>query len=264
MKAILETRDVIKEYGSKVAPVRAVDGVSLGVQPGEFVAVVGPSGSGKTTLLALLAGLLTPTSGGVLIGGEDVARLSEGQRARFRRENIGFTFQNNNLVPYLTALENVELALRLKGKLDQAGRARARELLARLGLSDRLGNLPSQLSGGQQQRIAIARALVHEPLVVLADEPTASLDTERGMQVVETFRDLVKEQGRAGVMVTHDLRMVRFTDAVVQMVDGKVLGILRDPRAIENLSGLHGRLSGIAAPLASPLRPLAPPQAVAA
>jgi putative ABC transport system ATP-binding protein len=253
MATILETRRVVKEYPGAVGAVRAVDDVSLGLTPGEFVAVVGPSGSGKTTLLALLAGLLTPTSGEVLIGGKDVARLSEGERARFRRENIGFTFQNNNLVPYLTALENVELALRLKGNLDGKGRLRAKELLARLGLAEKFNSLPSQLSGGQQQRIAIARALVHEPLLVLADEPTASLDTERGLQVVESFRDLVKEQGRAGVMVTHDLRMVRFTDAVVRMVDGKVADTVRDPLAIENFSGLHQRLTGLAEPLASPL-----------
>ena len=264
MDTILETRDVTKEYGKSAAPVRAVDGVSVAVKPGEFVAVVGPSGSGKTTLLALLAGLLTPTSGAVLIGGQDVARLSEGERARFRRENIGFTFQNNNLVPYLTAVENVELALRLKGKLDKAGRERARELLGRLGLGEKLGSLPSQLSGGQQQRVAIARALVHQPLVVLADEPTASLDTERGLQVVEAFRDLVKEQGRAGVMVTHDLRMVRFTDAVVRMVDGRVADILRDPRAIDNLSGLHNRVTGMSEPLATPLRATPLPGAAAA
>ncbi|MHB1134105.1 MAG: ABC transporter ATP-binding protein [Chloroflexota bacterium] len=262
MDAILETRAVTKEYGKDAATVKAVDDVSLGVTPGEFVAVVGPSGSGKTTLLALLAGLLAPTRGAVLIGGADVAQLSEGERARFRREKIGFSFQSNNLVPYLTALENVELALRLKGNLDKAGRARARDLLARLGLGDRFGSLPAQLSGGQQQRVSIARALVHEPLVVLADEPTAALDTERGLQVVQAFRDLVKEQGRAGVMVTHDLRMVRFTDAVVRMVDGRVVDVVRDAAALENFSGLHGRANGLSAPLASPLRLL--PEAEAA
>ena len=216
MEAILETRSVSKVYESKDSVVKAVDDVSLAVNPGEFVAVVGPSGSGKTTLLALLAGLLMPTSGGVYIGGADIARLSEGERARFRREKIGFTFQANNLVPYLTAVENVELACRLKGRLGAAESKRARDLLGRLGLGDRLSSLPSQLSGGQQQRVAIARALVHQPLVVLADEPTASLDSERAHQVVEAFRDLVREQERAGVMVTHDLRMVRYADVVVR------------------------------------------------
>jgi putative ABC transport system ATP-binding protein len=146
--------------------------------------------------------------------------MSEKERAKFRRERIGFTFQANNLVPYLTALENVELMLRLNNRLDQSNKARARQLLERLGLEERLNNLPNQLSGGQQQRVAIARALVHRPDVVLADEPTASLDTERAFQVVQTFSNLIHEQNRAGIMVSHDLRMVKYVDKVIQMVDG--------------------------------------------
>jgi putative ABC transport system ATP-binding protein len=236
--AVLESVAATKVYGSDSGEVRAVDGASFAVRPGEFVALVGPSGSGKTTMLALLAGLLSPTDGTVRIGGNDLYAMSEGERARFRRESIGFTFQANNLVPYLTVRENVELALRLSGRLDAAGRARAVDLLARLGLRNRLDSLPSQLSGGQQQRVAIARSLVHDPLVVLADEPTASLDTERAFQVVAAFRDLVKERGRAGVMVTHDLRMTRYTDAVVRMVDGRVADIIRGERRILAFAGL--------------------------
>lgn len=163
--------------------------------------------------------------------------MSEGERARFRRENVGFTFQSNNLVPYLTALENVELMLRLNGKLDKAGRERARELLARLGLGDRLNNLPRQLSGGQQQRVAIARALIHNPSVVLADEPTASLDTERAYQVVETFSSLIHEQMRAGIMVTHDLRMCQYADRIIQMMDGRVANIIEDRDEILTWAG---------------------------
>jgi putative ABC transport system ATP-binding protein len=199
-----------------------VDGVSIAVRPGEFVALVGPSGSGKTTLLAMLAGLLSPTGGQIQIDGDDLTHMRDGERVRFRRQKIGFTFQANNLVPYLTALENVELMLRLNGRLDRAGRQRAREILERLGLGDRLKNLPAQLSGGQQQRVAIARALVHDPAVVLADEPTASLDTERAFQVVETFAALIHEQNRAGIMVTHDLRMCQFVDRVIRLEDGRV------------------------------------------
>jgi putative ABC transport system ATP-binding protein len=142
-----------------------------------------------------------------------------------RREKIGFTFQANNLVPYLSAVENVELMLRLNHKLDKGGKLRARELLARLGLGERLNNLPGQMSGGQQQRVAIARALIHNPSLVLADEPTASLDTERAYQVVETFAGLIHEQKRAGIMVTHDLRMCEFVDRVLQMQDGKLVRI---------------------------------------
>ena len=221
----LETQSVIKTYQSESGTIQAVDDVSLRVAAGEFVALVGPSGSGKTTMLSILAALLQPTSGKVLLDGEDLADKNDIERVTMRREKIGFTFQANNLVPYLTAVENVELMLRLNNKLDKTGKLRARELLARLGLADRLHNLPGQMSGGQQQRVAIARALIHNPSLVLADEPTASLDTERAYQVVETFAGLIHEQNRAGIMVTHDLRMVEFTDRVLLMQDGKLVRI---------------------------------------
>ncbi len=221
----LETQSVIKTYQSESGTIQAVDDVSLRVAAGEFVALVGPSGSGKTTMLSILAALLQPTSGKVLLDGKDLAGKNDIERVTMRREKIGFTFQSNNLVPYLTAVENVELMLRLNNKLDKTGKLRARELLARLGLADRLHNLPGQMSGGQQQRVAIARALIHNPSLVLADEPTASLDTERAYQVVETFAGLIHEQNRAGIMVTHDLRMVEFTDRVLFMQDGKLVRI---------------------------------------
>ena len=149
--------------------------------------------------------------------------MKERERTRFRGRCIGFSFQANNLVPFLNAQENVELMLRLNGKMNRANKERARELLVRLGLGERLRNRPGQLSGGQQQRVAIARALIHEPEVVLADEPTASLDTERAHQVVQTFAELIHEQNRAGIMVTHDLRMVEYVDRVLQMRDGKLV-----------------------------------------
>ena len=231
----LETRGVSKLYKSDSGPVRAVDEVSLQVRAGEFVALVGPSGSGKTTMLSMLAALLQPSEGQILLDGQDLARVSDARRVALRREKIGFTFQANNLVPYLTALENVELMLRLNGKLDRAGRLRSRELLSRLGLGQRLHNLPSQMSGGQQQRVAIARALIHNPSLVLADEPTASLDTERAFQVVETFASLIHEQNRAGIMVTHDLRMCQFVDRVLQMRDGKLVQVYSTPAEIMTL-----------------------------
>lgn len=237
--AALEAREVTKIYGDGATRITAVDQVSISIAPGEFVALVGPSGSGKTTMLAMLAGLLRPTSGGIIIDGENLSELSDVERTRFRGRAIGFAFQSNNLVPYLNARENVELMLRLNGKLDARGKARARELLDRLGLGERMKNYPGQLSGGQQQRVAIARALIHEPKVVLADEPTASLDTERANQVVETFAGLIHEQGRAGIMVTHDLRMCRYVDKVIRMVDGEVNQILVDRREIEQLAELH-------------------------
>jgi putative ABC transport system ATP-binding protein len=221
----LETRSVVKTYATDSGTINAVDDVSLQVAAGEFVALVGPSGSGKTTMLSILAALLQPSSGQILLDGQDLAGMGDTERVTLRREKIGFTFQANNLVPYLSAVENVELMLRLNNRLDKAGKLRARELLARLGLGERLNNLPGQMSGGQQQRVAIARALIHNPSLVLADEPTASLDTERAYQVVETFAGLIHEQKRAGIMVTHDLRMVEFVDRVLQMQDGKLVRI---------------------------------------
>ena len=223
--AALETRSVVKTYKADTGTIFAVDDVSMQVNAGEFVALVGPSGSGKTTMLSMLAALLSPSGGQLLIDGQDLAAMDDSRRVDLRREKIGFTFQANNLVPYLSALENVELMLRLNGRLDKAGKLRARELLARLGLGERLNNLPSQMSGGQQQRVAIARALIHNPAVVLADEPTASLDTERAVQVVKTFAGLIHENQRAGIMVTHDLRMVEFVDKVFQMQDGKLVRV---------------------------------------
>jgi putative ABC transport system ATP-binding protein len=224
-KFALETRSVIKTYQTDFGTIHAVDDVSLQVGAGEFVALVGPSGSGKTTMLSILAALLQPSSGQILLDGQDLASIGDVDRVAMRREKIGFTFQANNLVPYLSAVENVELMLRLNNRLDKAGKLRARELLARLGLGERLHNLPGQMSGGQQQRVAIARALIHNPSLVLADEPTASLDTERAYQVVETFAGLIHEQNRAGIMVTHDLRMCEFVDRVLQMQDGKLVRV---------------------------------------
>jgi len=191
--AALEAQAVVKTYPVGDGVVKAVDGVSFSVSPGELVALVGPSGSGKTTMLAMLAGLLSPTSGRILIDGQDLTAMKEGERSRFRRRKIGFTFQANNLVSFLTVLENVELMLRLNGERNAESRERARALLNLLGLGDKLDVLPRQLSGGQQQRVAIARSLINRPSVVLADEPTASLDTERAFQVVETLANLVHE-----------------------------------------------------------------------
>jgi putative ABC transport system ATP-binding protein len=234
---IIETQGATKIYASSELTVKAVDEVSIGVKAGEFVGLVGPSGSGKTTMLAMLATLLRPTDGRLLIDGQDLMAMSDRQRTRFRRQKIGFTFQANNLVPYLTALENVELMLRLNGTNGKTGRQRAEALLTRLGLGDRLDNLPSQLSGGQQQRVAIARSLIHNPSVVLADEPTANLDTERANQVVGIFADLIHEEKRAGIMVTHDLRMCRYVDTVIQMVDGRIERVISERGDIERLAG---------------------------
>jgi putative ABC transport system ATP-binding protein len=232
---VIETKTVSKVYQSGTAEIKAVNDVSILINSGEFVGLVGPSGSGKTTMLAMLAALLTPTEGQVLIDGDDLSKLDEKERVAFRREKIGFTFQANNLVPYLSVLENVELMLRLNGKYDQNGRERSRELLLRLGLADRLHNLPNQLSGGQKQRVAIARSLIHNPSVVLADEPTANLDTERAFQVTKLYADLIHEQNKAGIMVTHDLRMCKYVDKIIQIEDGRVVNVLESREDIETL-----------------------------
>jgi len=226
MSVALQAQNVTKIYPSGTGEVRAVDEVSFELTEGELVALVGPSGSGKTTMLAMLAGLLSPSEGDIIIEGQNLSTMKEKQRSAFRRRNIGFAFQSNNLVPYLTAKQNVELVLRLNGELNSASRARAKDLLVRLGLEDRLNSLPRQLSGGEQQRVAIARSLINQPTLVLADEPTASLDTERAFQVVQTLAALVHEEDRAGIMVTHDLRMVEYADRVIQMLDGQLERII--------------------------------------
>jgi putative ABC transport system ATP-binding protein len=171
----------------------------------------------------------------VLIEDRDLGNMSEAERVRFRSKHIGFTFQSNNLVPYLTVLENVELMLRLNGRLSRAERTRAHDLLIRLGLEENLTRLPNQLSGGQRQRVAIARSLIHEPSVVLADEPTANLDTERAYQVTQLYADLIHEKNKAGIMVTHDLRMCKYVDKIIQIKDGKIASILDNRQDIEAL-----------------------------
>jgi putative ABC transport system ATP-binding protein len=234
MNTVLDAQTVSKIYKTGSSQTVAVDGVDLQVKQGEFIALVGPSGSGKTTMLAMLAALLKPTQGNVTIDGQDLARMGDAQRVEFRRSKIGFTFQANNLVPYLTVQENVEMMLRLNNGFNPTTQVYARELLERLGLGERLNYLPSQLSGGQKQRVAIARSLVHNPSLVLADEPTASLDTERAYQVTKIFSDLIHEQNKAGIMVTHDLRMCIHVDRVVQMMDGKVENILSTRKEIDD------------------------------
>ena len=178
--------------------------------------------------------LLRPTNGEVYIDNIELKKMNDRQRVMFRREKIGFTFQANNLLPFLTVQENVEMMLRLNGTYNRDTKILARDLLCRLGLDDRLSYLPSQLSGGQRQRVSIARALVHNPSLVLADEPTASLDTERAYQVVKIFSDLIHEQNKAGIIVTHDLRMCIYVDRVIQMMDGKVENILSTRQEIDD------------------------------
>jgi putative ABC transport system ATP-binding protein len=239
MTLVLKADNLRKQYMVDGETITAVDNISFELKAGEFMAIVGPSGSGKTTLLAMIAGLLIPTNGRIVLGGDDLSQLNDKELVALRRQRIGFTFQANNLVPFLNAQQNVELMLRLNGHPSKDGRARAKELLNSLGLEDHLNNLPSQLSAGQKQRVAIARSLIHDPNLVLADEPTASLDTKLAYQVVETFAELIHKQNRAGIMVTHDLRMCRFVDRVIQIVDGLIRLSTSDCTELEALANFE-------------------------
>jgi len=202
--------------------VRALCDASLELHDNEFLALLGPSGSGKTTLLSVIGGLLAPTSGTVTIGNTLLTDLSKKDQTRFRANRVGFVFQGFNLVPFLTARENMTVM----ASISDAGRdeigQRTDQLLDELGLSDRSDNLPEQLSGGERQRVAIGRALVTDPDLILVDEPTASLDTELGTQVVKLLASEIKSRGKAGIMVTHDLRMVEYTDRTVEILDGEL------------------------------------------
>ena len=218
----LRMEGVRKVYRVGDEEVVALDGVDLTVGSDEIVALVGPSGSGKTTLCSIAGGLLTPTSGTVVMGGEDISEYSPKQLTRFRRESVGFVFQTVNLVPFLTARENLLVVDEIGPRTGAPARARADQLLEELGLADRAGNLPGQLSGGQKQRVAIGRALMNEPDLVMFDEPTSALDTELGDQVVKLIRHEMKSRGTAAIMVTHDERITHYADRVVRMVDGRI------------------------------------------
>jgi len=221
MSERVAVRDVSKTYRLGKVTVTALDGVSLAVKAGEFLAVAGPSGSGKTTLLNLIGCLDTPTSGEVVIDGEAIGGLSAGRRADLRARKLGFVFQTFNLIPVLTAWENVEYPLLLQRRRgDVADRVRA--ALEHVGLADRARHRPPELSGGQQQRVAIARALVTEPALVLADEPTANLDSRTGHEIVELMRRLNRERGTTFVFSTHDPRIVNAADRVLEISDGRL------------------------------------------
>jgi putative ABC transport system ATP-binding protein len=220
-RPVLEAQQIVKTFSEGSQTVEVLRGVSLAVGAGEVVALEGPSGSGKTTLLSIMGCILTPTSGEVRVAGRAAAGDECGLR-EIRRRSIGFVFQQYNLFPALTALENVEYALNVKGVRGRQAEAEARRVLTRVGLGDRLHFLPRDLSGGQKQRVAIARALAGSPVVLLADEPTANLDSATGAQVLELFRDLARSEGRGVVIVTHDPKVRAVADRVVGIRDGRL------------------------------------------
>jgi putative ABC transport system ATP-binding protein len=235
---VLRVQDATKQLNVGEVTVNALNGVSINVAKGEFIGIIGPSGSGKSTLLGLIGGLDTPTSGAVFIDGTDITRLNERALTRIRNEKIGFVFQSFNLIPTLSALENVALPIQFSGKRAFNPRKRAAELLSHFGLGDRLDHRPAQLSGGQQQRVAIARALANNPPLLLADEPTGNLDsasTEIVMTALQAIRD---EFGTTVIIVTHDMGVAAQTDRLITLIDGHIAEDT-DPRSTAQMAGVQ-------------------------
>lgn len=220
---IIVAEDVTKIYQSQAVQVRALDSVSLRVDQGEVVAVMGASGSGKTTLLNCLAGLDTIDSGKILVAGQDLAELSEHELTNFRAANMGFIFQSFNLLPVLTAVENVELPLLISRSSPTEARHRAQTLLSQVGLAQRMRHYPGELSGGQRQRVAIARALIHDPTILWADEPTGSLDSDASQEIMDLLREVNRIRGQTIVLVTHAQEIGAQVDRVIHMHDGRVM-----------------------------------------
>lgn len=218
---MLIARNLTKEFDSGAHHLTVLRDVTFEIPQGEFIAVVGPSGSGKTTLLGLLAGLDTPTRGQVILDGTDITNLTEDARAKLRGEKVGFVFQTFQLIPTLTALENVQVPLELRGERD--AEARARELLSRVGLADRVEHLPMQLSGGEQQRVALARAFANRPRILFADEPTGNLDGATGERIVALLDELNSEAGSTIVLVTHDIALAERAKRLIRLRDGVVV-----------------------------------------
>ena len=224
MNPIIQTQNLTKIFKETAQEVCAVDNINLEFVQGEFTAIVGPSGSGKTTLLNLIGGLDSPTSGKVFIDGKDISTLTEKQMTKFRLQNIGFIFQAYNLIPVLTAKENVSFVMELQGKNKTETSNRAEELLLSVGLNDRADSRPAKLSGGQQQRVAVARALASKPKFILADEPTANLDSKSAENLLEIMEKLNKEENITFIFSTHDPRIMAKARRIITLEDGKVIG----------------------------------------
>lgn len=226
---VIQAEHLVKNYGQGRTRVQALKGVDLAVRPGDLFAIMGPSGSGKTTLLTILGLVTVPSEGRLLINGEDIYSGRPPDLARLRRETTGFIFQTPNLIPFLTAKENVLLPLTLSGITGKAADARAMDLLHQLDIADRADLHPNQLSGGEQQRVSIARAFANKPKIILADEPTASLDTDRALSVMHLLRTISTDDKTAVLVVTHDERLIGEVDRVIQIVDGLVADAAIDP-----------------------------------
>jgi putative ABC transport system ATP-binding protein len=221
---MIKTVDLVKEYEQGGHPLRVLKGINLAVEKGEFMAIMGPSGSGKSTLLNMLGALDRPTSGKVLIDGTDLSTLNDNQLAELRNREIGFIFQQFNLIPRLDALGNVELPLSISGVAGLKRRERAKQLLQSVGLGDRIDHRPNQLSGGEQQRVAIARALANNPPLFLCDELTGNLDSKTGQEIMGLLRQLNQEQGKTFILITHDQNVAHETDRLLMIHDGEIAG----------------------------------------
>jgi putative ABC transport system ATP-binding protein len=219
---LFELKNIWKIYRMKGVDTYALRGVDLKIKKGEYLAIIGPSGSGKSTLMHIMGCLDTPTKGGVFIDGKETSQLDEDLLAKIRREKIGFVFQSYNLIDGLTAMENVALPMRFDGKSKSEAEKKARMLLEKVNLSARLGHKPNEMSGGEQQRVSIARALINDPDVILADEPTGNLDTKSGNEIVELIEDLNRKMKKTIVVVTHDINLARRADREIHIKDGKI------------------------------------------
>jgi len=222
-RVVAQAKNVVKELGEDAGKVRAVKNVSLSLHPGEFTLLMGPSGSGKTTLISMLGCILSPTSGSIVIAEQDTAGMRPDELARLRREQIGFIFQSYNLFPTLTALENVVLALDICNMPKAEAKRRAKEALHAVSLGHRLNSYPKKMSGGEQQRVAVARAIAGSPALVLADEPTAALDSKNGHAVMELLAEITHRENRAVLAVTHDPRTLCYADRVLKIEDGRII-----------------------------------------
>lgn len=220
--ALIEAKDVVKKYkvGSEV--ITALDGINLSIERGEFVAILGTSGCGKSTLLNMLSGLERPTKGDITINGVRINKVNEKNMSRFRAKEMGFIFQQYNLIPSLTALENVMLPLTIQGVSKKVRVQRSKKILEQLGLGKRLNNKPNQMSGGQQQRVSIARSLVSNPKIIFADEPTGNLDSKTTVEILEFMQEIVREEHRTLIMVSHDMEVAMYAGRIVHMLDGRI------------------------------------------
>lgn len=224
MTLVIETQDLVKEYMQGSRPLRVLNNINLKIERGEFMAIMGPSGSGKSTLLNMLGALDRPTSGKILINGTDIGTLNDNKLADLRNKQIGFIFQQFNLIQRMDALHNVELPLSISGVPHKEREERAKKLLESMGLGERVDHRPNQLSGGEQQRVAIARALANDPQLFLCDEITGNLDSKTGQEIMVVLRELNQEQGKTFVLITHDPNVAQTTDRLVEIRDGEIAG----------------------------------------